>query len=115
VSWTPNPIKSITCMHATMSDLLNSPEEIAEVGERIYAERYKADLERTAFGHYVAIDVLSGNGYIGEFPEQALEKARAEATNGVFHLIKIGSAGAFRVSFSSRKKDTEHGFWGRSL
>lgn len=95
--------------------VLDSPEKIAEAGERIYAHRYKADLESTSRGSYVAIDVLSGRAYVAQFPEQALEKARTEAAHGVFHLIRIGAPGAFKISFSSRKKGPHNDFWGRSL
>jgi hypothetical protein len=97
-----------------MPDVLDSPGKIAEVGERIYADRYKAELERTSLGQFVAIDVLTGKHYVAQFPEQALEKARAEATNGVFHLIRIGSPGAFKVSFNLTR-NAANDFWGRSL
>lgn len=91
--------------------VLDSPDKIAEEGQRLYEERHKADLEQNRRGEYVAIDVLTGNAYVGKFPEQALEEARKQAPNGVFHLIRIGAPGAFKVSFGSRR----HGFWGRPL
>jgi hypothetical protein len=90
---------------------LDSPERIAEAGEKAYADRYKSLLESTNRGHFVAIDVLTGEAYVAEFPEQALEKARAQAPNGVFHLIRIGAPGAFKVSFGSSR----NAFWGRPL
>ncbi len=91
--------------------ILDTPDKIAEEGERIYAQRHRAELENEHRGHFVAIDVLSGNAYVAEFPEQALEKARARAANGIFHLIRIGAPGAFKVSFGSSR----NGFWDRSL
>ncbi|MBI3048059.1 MAG: hypothetical protein HYY76_07075 [Acidobacteria bacterium] len=90
--------------------VLDSPDRIAEEGQRLYEERHKANLEQNRRGEYVAIDVLTGNAYIAKFPELAIEEARKQAPNGVFHLIRIGAPGAFKVSFGSR-----HGFWGRSL
>lgn len=92
--------------------VLDSPNKIAEAGERIYADRYKVELERDQFGHFVAIDVTTGESYVAEFPEQALEKARAAAPNGIFHLIRIGAPGAFKVSFGLSRNDD---FWGRPL
>lgn len=96
-----------------MSDdqtLLDSPEKIAGVGERLYAEQHKADLEKTCLGHFVAIDVLTGKAYVAEFPEQALEEARTEAPNGVLHLIRIGAPATFKVSYGVHR----HGFWTRA-
>src|SRR4051794_27978659 len=91
--------------------VLDSPEKIAEAGERIYEERYKSQLESDRHGHFIAVDVTSGKGYVADFPEQALQEARAAAPNGIFHLIRIGARGAFRVSFGL----TRHDFWGRPL
>jgi hypothetical protein len=91
--------------------VLDSPEKIAEAGELIYSERYQAQLEPDRRGHFIAVDVTSGEGYVADYPEQALQKARAAAPNGIFHLIRIGAPGAFRVSFGL----TRHDFWGRPL
>ena len=78
--------------------ILTSPTEIAAEGERIYNEKYKAEFEKTNMGQFVAIDVLSGKAFVAEFSDQVLEIARKAEPLGVFHLIKIGFAGAFRVS-----------------
>jgi hypothetical protein len=83
---------------ANSSEPLTSPQDIAAAGERIYAERHKQVLEREHPGQFAAVDVLTGEVYIGEYPEDALSTARQKAPNGVFHLLRIGSAGAYRVS-----------------
>jgi hypothetical protein len=46
-------------MVSSMTDIaeLDTPDKIAEAGDRIYADRYQAKLEKIALGHYVAIDV----------------------------------------------------------
>lgn len=90
--------------------VLDSPEKIAEEGQRLYDERHRARLEVQHRGQFVAIDVTTGDAYTALYPEQALEEARSQAPNGVFHLIRIGAPGAFKVSFGSR-----HAFWGRLL
>lgn len=82
--------------HPSLSD----PRSVVEVGERIYREKYREELERTRAGNFVAIDVLSGKAYIAETPDGALEKARDAAPHGIFHLIKVGASGAFQVSHS---------------
>lgn len=80
---------------------LSSPSKIVEAGERIYSEHYKAEFERDRFGQFVAIDISTGEAYPAEFPEEALLAARAKAPTGVFHLIRIGFPGAFKLSTSA--------------
>jgi hypothetical protein len=92
-------------------NMLDSPEKIAGAGERIYEERYKRQLDPDHHGHFIAVDVTSGVGYVAEYPEQALQDGRAAAPNGIFHLVRIGARGAFRVSFGL----TRHDFWDRPL
>jgi len=82
--------------HPSLSD----PRSVADAGERIYKERYQEEFERTHLGQFVAIDVLSEKPYVAETPDEALEKARNISPHGIFHLIKIGSTGAFQVSHS---------------
>jgi hypothetical protein len=82
-------------------DLINNPSEMAQRGEKIYAEKYKAAYEEKHWGKFLAIDVNTQHVYLGDTAEEALEKARLEAPKGVFHLIRIGHSGAFRVSYSN--------------
>ncbi len=85
-------------MAATM--IPSNPQAIAEAGEAIYKERYRTQYEAEHPGKFVAIDVKTGHATLGDTPEQALAEARKNHASGVFHLIKVGSAGAFRVSYS---------------
>ena len=87
--------------------LLDTPEKIADAGERLYAERHKAGLEAANRGEFVAIDVLAGSVYVARFPEEALTEARAKAPGGIFHLIRIGAPSAYR----STAIRPIHGFW----
>ncbi len=80
---------------------ITSPKHIAERGEEIYRTKYKASYEEEHWGKYVAIDVLTEHAYVDETPEGALEKARTAAPRGLFHLIRVGSPGAFRVSYTN--------------
>ena len=90
--------------------VFDTPDKIAEEGQRLYDERHRARLEAEHMGQFVAIDVMTGSAYAARFPEQAIEEARKQAPNGVFHLIRVGAPGTFKVSFGSR-----HAFWGRPL
>ena len=80
---------------------LSTPDKIAKRGETIYQERYKDRFERKFHGQFVVIDVSTEEAYIAPYPEEALEKAQNASENGIFHLIRIGAPGAFRVSYVS--------------
>jgi hypothetical protein len=91
----------------TMSDafkFLDTPEKIAEAGERVY-NLHRPQLESWFKGQFVAIDVQSEQFFVNRFAEAALADARAAVPNGVFHLIRIGFSGAFRIRFSRRPHD----------
>lgn len=77
---------------------LTTMQRIAQAGEKIYAEKYKAVYEREHSGSFVVIDVTDGEAYLGSSPEAALGNGRKAAPNGIFHLIRVGSPGAFKIS-----------------
>ena len=83
---------------------LTDPRKIAEAAEKIYTSSYKEKLEKSNSGEFAVIDVRSGNVYVGKFAEDALRDAREKAPNGVFHLIRIGSPGAFRVGYVGQQE-----------
>ncbi len=90
-----------------MSEMsMTDPGTITRAAEQIYKKKYKEDFERSNRGQFAVIDVRSEEAYIGEFPEEALRTAREKASNGIFHLIRIGASDAFRVSYVGPKKDT---------
>jgi len=63
---------------------------LAEEGERIYHERLKDQLEPQYKGKIVAIEVDSGDYFIGDTVVEAGEKARKKHPDKVFHFIRIG-------------------------
>jgi hypothetical protein len=79
---------------------ISNPKVAAELGEKIYLERYKDAYELEYPGKFVAINVLTAETYIADTPERALDTAYAAAPAGIYHLIQVGHAGAFRVSYS---------------
>jgi hypothetical protein len=79
---------------------ISNPKAAAELGEKIYRERFKDAFEREHTGKFVAINVLTEDPYISDTPEGALDTAYATAPAGIFHLIQVGHAGAFRVSYT---------------
>lgn len=70
---------------------LTVPARIAEAAEKLYAERFQAEVEAAHEEGFVAIDVMSEAYYFAETGEDALQTAREAAPHGVFHLIRLGS------------------------
>jgi len=61
-------------------------------------EKYKEQFESDHPGKFVVVDIVGGKAYPGDTPEDALENGRKAAPNGIFHLIRVGSPGAFKIS-----------------
>jgi hypothetical protein len=89
--------EGLKAMPQTMSPPFSNPQAIAQAGEEIYSA-IRPELEATQNGKFVAISITTKAYYVGDEPEEALEKARAAEPHGVFHLVKVGSPGAFRIS-----------------
>jgi len=78
---------------------ISNPKVAADLGEKIYQERYKDVYEQEHAGKFVAINVQTAATHIADTPEVALDNAYAASPDGIFHLIQVGHAGAFRVSY----------------
>jgi len=81
-----------------MPDQPPNPREIAKRGTEIYDRNYRGEYERKWRGRFAAIDIESERAYVADFPEAALKEARESSPAGVFFLVRIGSAAAFRTS-----------------
>lgn len=78
---------------------LNNPKAISDAGERIYREKFQAEYEATHRGEYAAINVGKETAFVGATPEAAFELASKDDAQGIFHLVRIGYAGAFQLSY----------------
>ncbi len=85
------------------------PKTIADRGAQIYATKYQETYEAQFPGQYAAIDVQSEEAFHAPTPEEALRLAQAMSPRGLFHLVKVGSPGVFRVGYSS--SGVRHGDW----
>jgi hypothetical protein len=82
---------------ASLADL----GELARRGQEIYKREYRERFECEHMGEYAVIEVESGRAYLGESAMDAIDAARREFAQGLFHLVKVGQPGAFRVSYTS--------------
>lgn len=90
-------------METEIESGLTDPGKIAQAAEAIYDTDFRAEFEQKYAGEFVVIDVHDRKAYRGEFAEEALQTARRESPYGIFHLIRIGAPGAFRVSYVGRQ------------
>lgn len=80
-----------------------TPSIIAEKGEKLYKEKFRAEYEPTSVGKFLAIDIDSERAFLADTPEAALQDAGKASPTGSFHLVKIGSPGVFRVGYAGRQ------------
>jgi hypothetical protein len=76
------------------------PRKVAERGEEIYRDRYQREFEANFRGQFVVIDVKTEEAYRGATGQEAYENARRQSAKGPFHLVKVGAAGAYKLSNS---------------
>lgn len=76
-------------MDMCVSVLKVSPEELTEKGEEIYS-RIGKELEEKYLGKFAAIDVESGEYFIGDRVVEAVRKARKKHPRKVFYIKRIG-------------------------
>jgi hypothetical protein len=83
-----------------MTETLNNPREIAERGERIYAQKFKQDFEKDYWGQFVAINVAAETATVADTAEDALQNALKADKKGIFHLVRVGFPSAYQVTYA---------------
>lgn len=71
-------------------------EAFANLAEAIYKERYQTEFEKLYKDKIVAIEVESGDYFIGDTKMEAAVKAKAEHPEKFFHFIRIGHAAMYK-------------------
>jgi len=69
--------------------LISDPRAIAAKGKAIY-EQLREELEKKHLGHFVAIEVESGEYFVGETLTEADARAREKYPARVFYVVRIG-------------------------
>ena len=64
--------------------------DIVKEGEKIYKRRYKRIFEQKYKGKVVAIEIESGDAFIGENVLDAWEKAREKYKENEFFFVRVG-------------------------
>ena len=69
---------------------------------REYLQRkVPGEYERKYRNSFVVIDIGTEEIWRSQKPEKAFEAAKKKAPEGIFYLIRVGSPGAFRMSYTS--------------
>src|SRR5260370_14714517 len=76
-----------------------SCQDIAERGEAIYGEKYRAELEKTSNGKFIAINVANADATIADTGEDAIRLALEKDPAGSFHLIRVRHKAAFAAGW----------------
>ncbi len=71
-------------------------EAFANLAEIIYKERYQTEFEKLYKDKIVAIEVESGDYFMGESKMEAAMKAKAKYPERFFHFIRIGHAAMYK-------------------
>ncbi len=80
-----------------------SLEEILKLGEKIYTEELKDNLEKKFRGQFVVIDVEKRKYKIDADRLIAIEKAKKMFGDKLFYIIQIGNIQSPSTNFSEKK------------
>lgn len=62
----------------------------AEMGQRIYDEKYRPTLEPEQNGKFLAVDLESGTASLGRSSTEAMAAGKKAAPSGFFYVVRVG-------------------------
>jgi hypothetical protein len=65
-------------------------QQLVALGEAIYQQRLQSELEPAHQGDIVAIEVESGEYFLGKSVVEAIKKARTRHPDKLFYLVRVG-------------------------
>lgn len=90
--WCHESEKGVTIMSEGV--VVANRRKIAETGKAIY-DQLRPELEEEHLGEFVAIDIETGDYFVGETLTEADAKARQEYPDRVFYVVRIGRPYAY--------------------
>ena len=81
-----------------------SPETklVIDRAKQIYSDRLQHDLEMEHLDRYVSIEPESGDYFVADTFDLAVQSAREKYPTRLSHTIKIGHRAAFHIGMSTR-------------
>jgi len=77
---------------------IKDPDAFARKAEAIYNRKYRTSFELEYHGQIVAIDVKSGDAFVGRTELDAFNKAHEKYPNRSFFFLRVGYRAAQRVT-----------------
>ncbi|MEZ6099464.1 MAG: hypothetical protein R3E01_10870 [Pirellulaceae bacterium] len=75
----------------------NESRAIAEEAKKLYESGLRDALERNSFGKYVSIEPQSGDHFVGETFDDAVNAAIDKYPSRLTHTIRVGHRAAFHL------------------
>jgi len=89
----------MTWMHRTREDIMVSAQtkSIIDRAKRIYDERLRAALEASHPDRFVAVEPESGDHFVADTFDAAVDAARAAHPSRLPHVMRVGHAAALHI------------------
>jgi hypothetical protein len=77
-------------------------KSVIDRARQIYATRLQSDLESQHMNRFVAIEPESGEYFLGDTVDEAVNSARTKFPSRLSHTIRIGNRAAFHIGVLQR-------------
>lgn len=84
-------------MNGISSMVSAETRSVIDRAKRIYSDQLQADLESLHKNRFVAIEPESGEYFLGNTFDEAVQSARAKYPSRLSHVIRIGHRAAFHI------------------
>jgi len=81
----------------------NNHKALAAKARKIYNDRLKGSLETCCRGQFVAVEVDSGDYFLGPTPLEAINNGKSKYPEKSFHVMKVGYKAAVLLKKSRTK------------
>lgn len=88
-----------------MSQSRHTANEIAQLGESIYSEKLRSQVEPDHKGEFLVLDITTGEYEIDASDVDALQRLRNRLPDAVIYGVRIGRRAAYRIGGFSRVRD----------
>lgn len=76
--------------------------DIARKAKRIYQEKLRTSLEKAHMNDFVAIELISGEYFIGKTLSEAISASRGKYSDRLAHALRVGHQAAIHSGMQIR-------------
>lgn len=88
-----------------MSKSRHTTKEIAQLGESIYNEKLRSQVEPDHKGEFLVLDITTGEYEINPSDVDALLRLRNRLPDAIIYGVRIGRRAAYRIGGFSKVRD----------